>query len=386
MRTPPRILIADDNPDNLDIFRTRLAAQGYEILVATDGEEALAKATEQAPDLILLDIMMPKMDGIEVCRQLKVDSSLPFMPVIMVTAMADSKDIIAGLEAGGDEYLTKPVDQAALVARVKSMLRIKTLHDTIREQTAQLEAQSVELAEWNQRLEDRVADQVAEIERVSLVKRFLPPQLAELIVSSGGEKLLETHRRDITVVFCDLRGFTAFSETAEPEEVMGVLQKYYAAMWRLISQFEGTLERFAGDGLMVFFNDPMPCPDPAARAVRMAVAMRQRMGELGQTWGKFGYGLDFGIGIADGYATLGKIGFEEQFSYGAVGTVTNLAARLCAEARGGQILISQRVYAAVEGLVEAEPVGGELLLKGFHEPVRAFNVITLKETSKFREN
>ena len=380
MRTPPRILIADDNPDNLDIFRTRLADQGYETLVATDGEEALAKATEQVPDLVLLDIMMPKMDGIEVCRQIKAAPSLPFMPVIMVTAMADSKDIVAGLEAGGDEYLTKPVDQAALVARVKSMLRIKILHDTIQEQTARLEAQSAELAEWNQRLEDRVADQVAELERVSRVKRFLPPQLAELIVSSGGEKLLESHRRDITVVFCDLRGFTAFSETAEPEEVMGVLQEYYGAMWRLISQFEGTLERFAGDGLMVFFNDPVPCPDSGARAVCMAVAMRERMEELGQAWEKLGYGLDFGIGIAEGYATLGKIGFEGQFNYGAVGTVTNLAARLCAEALGGQILISQRVYAAVEHLVEAEPVPGEFLLKGFLKPVHAFNVLRLKES------
>jgi class 3 adenylate cyclase len=378
MRTPPRILIADDNPDNLDIFRARLAAQGYEILVATDGEEALGTATEQTPDLILLDIMMPRIDGFEVCRRLKATPSLPFMPIIMVTAMVDSEDIIAGLEAGGDEYLTKPVDQAALVARVKSMLRIKTLHDKVEEQTTRLRAQSAELEDWNQRLEHRVAEQIAELERVSRVKRFLPPQLAELIVSS--EELLESHRRHITVVFCDLRGFTAFSETAEPEEVMSVLQEYYAAMWRLISQFEGTLERFAGDGLMVFFNDPVPCPDAAARAVCMAVAMRQRMEELGLAWAKLGYGLDFGMGIAEGFATLGKIGFEGQFNYGAVGTVTNLAARLCAEALGGQILISQRVYASVEHLVEAEPVPGELLLKGFVKPVQAYNVQRLKES------
>jgi adenylate cyclase len=375
MRTPPRILVADDNPDNLDIIRTRLAAQDYEIIVAADGEEALAKATEQAPDLILLDIMMPRMDGLEVCRRLKAAPSLPFMPI---TAMADSKDVIAGLEAGGDEYLTKPVDQAALVARVKSMLRIKTLHDTVQEQAARLEAQSTELEEWNRRLEQRVAGQIAELERVSRVKRFLPPQLAELIVSS--EELLESHRRKITVVFCDLRGFTAFSETAEPEEVMGVLQEYYAAMWRLISQFEGTLERFAGDGLMVFFNDPMPCPDAAARAVCMAVAMRQRMEELGQAWEKLGYKLDFGIGIAEGYATLGKIGFAGQFNYGAVGTVTNLAARLCAEALGRQILISQRVYASVDHLVEVEPAPGEFLLKGFLKPMQAYNVLALKDS------
>lgn len=379
MRTPPRILIADDNPDNLDIFRTRLAAQNYEIIVANDGEEALAKATEHAPDLILLDVMMPKMDGFEVCRRLKSVPSLPFMPIIMVTAMADSKDVIAGLEAGGDDYLTKPVDQAALVARIKSMLRIKTLHDTVQEQAARLEAQSVELADWNQKLEDRVAEQVAELERVSRIKRFLPPQLAELIVSSGGEDLLQSHRRDITVVFCDLRGFTSFSETAEPEDVMGVLQEYYAAMWRLISQFGGTLERFAGDGLMVFFNDPLPCADSAAKAVCMAVGMRQRMEEIGQAWGRLGYGLDFGIGIAEGYATLGKIGFEGQFNYGAVGTVTNLAARLCAEALGGQILVNQRVYAAVERLIEAEPMR-ELMLKGFVKPVQAYNVLSLKES------
>jgi adenylate cyclase len=378
MRTPPRILIADDNPDNLDIFRTRLAAQGYEILVAANGEEALDKATQQTPDLILLDIMMPKMDGFEVCRRLKAAPALPFMPIIMVTAMADSRDIIAGLEAGGDEYLTKPVDQAALVARVKSMLRIKTLHDTVQEQAARLKAQSAELEEWNQKLEHRVAEQIAELERVSRVKRFLPPQLADLIVSS--EQLLESHRRHITVVFCDLRGFTGFSETAEPEEVMSVLQEYYAAMWRLISQFEGTLERFAGDGLMVFFNDPVPCPDAAARAVCMSVAMRQRMEELGQAWVKLGYGLDFGIGIAEGYATLGKIGYEGQFNYGAVGTVTNLAARLCAEALGKQILISQRVYASVENLVEVEPVPGEFVLKGFLKPVQAYNVLGLRES------
>ncbi len=378
MRAPARILIVDDNPENLDIFQTRLAVHGYEILTATDGEEALVAAREKQPDLILLDIMMPKMDGIEVCRRLKGDASLPFMPIIMVTAKADSKDIVAGLEAGGDEYLTKPVDQAALVARVKSMLRIKALHDTVQEQAARLEAQSLQLAEWSRTLEQCVAAQVAELERVGRLKRFVSPQLAELIVSSGGERLLESHRREITVVFCDLRGFTAFAETAEPEEVMGVLGEYHAAMGSLIFQFEGTLERFAGDGMMVFFNDPLPCPDPAARAVRMAVAMRQRVGELSGTWRKRGHQLGFGVGIALGYATLGKIGFEGRFDYGAIGTVTNLAARLCDEALGGQILVSERVYAAVEELVEAK-AAGEFALKGFHRPLTAYNVIRLKE-------
>jgi adenylate cyclase len=378
MRAPPRILIADDQPMNVDILQTRLAVHGYEILTATDGEEALAMARAQQPDLILLDIMMPKMDGIEVCRLLKSDGALPFMPIVMVTAKADTKDIVAGLEAGADEYLTKPVDQAALVARVKSMLRIKALHDTVQEQATRLEAQSAQLAEWNRMLEQRVADQLAELERMGRLKRFFSPQLAELIVSAGEDRLLESHRREVTVVFCDLRGFTAFAETSEPEEVMGVLREYHTALGELIFHFEGTLERFAGDGLMVFFNDPVPCPDPAVRAVRMAVAMRSRVGELSEKWRKHGHHLDFGVGIAQGYATLGKIGFEGRFDYAAIGTVTNLAARLCGEAEGGQILINQRVYAAMESIAIAEPVG-ELSLKGFVKPVPAFSLHELKD-------
>jgi adenylate cyclase len=378
MRAPPRILIADDQPMNVDILQTRLAVHGYEILTASDGEEALAIARAQLPDLILLDIMMPKMDGIEVCRLLKGDAALPFMPIIMVTAKADSMDIVAGLEVGADEYLTKPVDHAALVARVKSMLRIKALHDTVQEQAVRLEAQAQQLAEWNRTLEQRVTDQVAELERIGRLKRFFSRQLAELIISEGEDRLLESHRREVTVVFCDLRGFTAFSETTEPEEVMGVLRQYHAAMGEQIFRFEGTLERFTGDGLMVFFNDPVPCPDPAARAVRMAVGMRHQVGELTETWRKRGHQLDFGVGIAQGYATLGRIGFEGRFDYAAIGTVTNLAARLCGEAEGGQILINQRVYAAVEDFVVAEPVG-ELPLKGFVKPVPAFSILELTD-------
>jgi adenylate cyclase len=378
MRVPPRILVADDQPMNVDILQTRLAVHGYELLTAADGEEALGVARAQLPDLILLDIMMPKMDGLEVCRLLKGDAALPFMPIIMVTAKADTKDIVAGLEAGADEYLTKPVDQAALVARVKSMLRIKALQDTVQEQADRLEAQALQLADWNRTLEQRVAEQLAELERIGRLKRFFSPQLAELIVSTGEEKLLESHRREVTVVFCDLRGFTAFAETTEPEEVMEVLRDYHTALGELIFRYEGTLERFTGDGLMVFFNDPVPCPDPAARAVRMAVAMRQRVGELTETWRKRGHQLDFGVGIAQGYATLGKIGFEGRFDYAAIGRVTNLAARLCGEATGSQILISQRVYAAVEALAVADQVG-ELLLKGFFKPVPAYNVWALKD-------
>jgi class 3 adenylate cyclase len=377
MRTPPRILIVDDQPMNVDILQTRLAVHGYDILTATDGEAAVQLARAEQPDLMLLDVMMPKMDGIEVCQRLKGDAALPFMPIIMVTAKSDSKDVVAGLDAGADEYLTKPVDQAALVARVKSMLRIKNLHDTVQEQATRLEAQAVQLAEWNQMLEQRVQEQVTELERMGRLKRFFSPQLAEVVVSSGGEKLLQSHRREVTVVFCDLRGFTAFAETTEPEDVMTVLREYHHAMGTLIFQFEGTLERFTGDGMMVFFNDPLPCPDPSVRAVRMAVAMRQQMAKLLEKWRKSGYELNFGIGIAHGYATLGMIGFEGRVDYAAIGPVTNLASRLCDEAQGGQILISQRVLAAVDAWVQADPAG-EFVLKGLSEPVPAFHVLTLK--------
>lgn len=378
MRTPPWILIADDDPANLDIFQARLAAHGYTVLAATDGEQALAVARAQRPDLILLDIVMPGLDGLEVCRRLKADSTLPFVPIIMVTAKSDPQDIVAGLEAGGDEYLTKPVDQSALVARVKAMLRIKSLHDKIQDQAVQLEAQATQLAEWNRTLEQRVADQIAVLDRVSRLKRFLSPQLAELIVSSGNEAFLESHRQEVAAVFCDLRGFTSFSETAEPEEIMSVLRQFHTAVGELVFRYEGTLERFTGEGVMVFFNDPLPCPDPSARAVRMAVDIRQRVNELSREWRRRGHQLDLGVGIAQGYATLGKIGFEGRFDYGAIGTVTHLASRLCDEALPGQILISQRVHAAVEQLVEVESVTG-LSLKGFLRPVSAYNVLRLKE-------
>ena len=374
MRSPPRILIADDNVANVDILRTRLASQGYEVVTAMDGEAALTAAREHRPDLILLDVMMPKRDGFEVCRLLKADATLPFMPIILVTAKAETRDIVGGLESGADEYLTKPVDHAALTARVKSILRIKALHDTVLEQSARLEAQAAQLTEWNQTLERRVAEQLGEIERVSRLKRFLAPQLAELVMSMGGERLLESHRRDVAVVFCDLRGFTAFAETAEPEEVMDLLRQYHAVLGEIIHRFEGTLERFLGDGLMVLFNDPIPCPDAAARAVRMAVDMRDSVARLTEQWRKRGHALGFGVGIDQGYATLGRIGFEGRFDYAAIGTVANVASRLCNEAKPGQILISPRVLMKVENAVKVEPVG-EFELKGIRRPLAAYNVL-----------
>jgi class 3 adenylate cyclase/CheY-like chemotaxis protein len=340
------------------------------VLTAGDGETALALARERQPDLLLLDVMMPGLDGLEVCRRLKADRTLPFMPVILVTAKADSRDVVAGLDAGADEYLPKPVDQAALVARVKSMLRIKALHDTVEEQAAAL-------GEWNRTLESRVQAQVAELERLGRLKRFFSPQLADAIVQGGAEDPLRTHRREVTVVFADLRGFTAFAESAEPEEVMTVLGEYHREMGRLILAHEGTLERFTGDGLMVFFNDPIPIPDAPARAVRMAVAMRDRVAELSAKWRREGFALDLGLGIARGYATLGAIGFEGRWDYAALGTVTNLAARLCGEARPGQILVAHRVLAALDDLLDVEPLG-EVGLKGFLRPIPVFNVLGLR--------
>ena len=373
MRQPPLILIADDNEANRDILARRLEVHGYGLAMAADGAEALSQARALLPDLILLDVMMPKFDGLEVCRQLKADKSLPFIPIILVTARSDTKDIVAGLEIGADEYLTKPVDQAALVARVRSILRIKELHDTVHEQATRLASQSQELAQWNRTLEQRVADQLAEIERIGRLRRFLSPQIAEAIVSAGGDKVLESHRREITVVFCDLRGFTSFAETAEPEEVMKVVREYHETLGKLIHKHEATLERFTGDGLMVWFNDPLPCPDPSLKAVRMAVEMRDSVAGLLQRWRKLGHELGFGVGIAQGYATLGRIGFEGRFDYAAIGTVVNLAARLCGEAADGQILVDRKVNLAVETAATTEQAG-QLTLKGLHRSVATFNV------------
>jgi adenylate cyclase len=374
MRQPARILVVDDHPANLEIMETRLVAQGYEVITAMDGEQALRRAREATPDLVLLDVMMPGKDGIQVCRELKADQSLPFMPIILVTAKSDPQDVVAGLDAGGDEYVTKPIDQAALVARVRSILRIKALHDVVQEQAARLE-------EWSRTLEQRVAAQLTEIERLGALRRFLSPQIAELILTSGDAHLLESHRREVVVVFCDLRGFTGFAETAEPEEVMAVLGQYHQALGELTFRYEGTLERFVCDGVVVLFNDPLPCPDPVARAVRMALDMRARVSELARSWRKQGHELGFGVGIAQGFATLGQVGFAGRFDYSAIGSVPNLASRLCDAASDAEILINQRAFAAIEHLVEAELVG-ELSLKGFARPVTAYRVLRLEEGAR----
>jgi adenylate cyclase len=364
------ILVVDDNEDNRDMLARRLKRQGHEVLTAAGGNAALTALAGAPVDLVLLDVMMPDLDGYAVLQRLKADPALRDIPVLMISALDELESVVRCIELGAEDYLSKPFDPVLLQARIGACLEKKRLHD----QEARYRG---ELAEWNRTLERRVAEQVAQLERLGRLKRFFSPQLAELIVTGGADDPLKTHRREVTVVFVDLRGFTAFAETAEPEEVMGVLREYHADMGRLILEHEGTLERFTGDGMMIFFNDPVEVPNPAERAVRMAIAMRDLVGGLGARWRKRGWDLALGVGIALGYATIGAIGFEGRLDYGAIGTVTNLAARLCGEAAGSQILVSARVAGAVEDLIDADDVG-PVTLKGLARPVQVWSVRGLR--------
>jgi adenylate cyclase len=360
------ILVVDDNDDNRDLLARRLRRQGYEVVTAAGGRAALDALAEAPVDLVLLDVMMPDLDGYAVLQRVKGDSTLRDIPVLMISALDEMDSVVRCIQLGAEDYLGKPFDPVLLQARIGACLEKKRLHD-------QDARHRRELAELNQTLERRVAEQVAQLERLGRLKRFFSPQLAEAIVAGGADDPLKTHRREVTVVFVDLRGFTAFAETAEPEEVMGVLREYHAEMGRLILEHAGTLERFTGEGMMIFFNDPVEIPNPAERALRMAVAMRDVVAGLAARWRKRGWDLALGVGIAQGYATIGAIGFEGRLDYGAIGTVTNLAARLCGEAKGGQILISARVAAAVEDMIDAEDVG-PLTLKGLARPVPIWSV------------
>ena len=359
---PSKILIVDDEPFNLDLLEQELGDYDYVMERAGDGVEALEKTASFKPDVILLDYMMPRMNGVEVVKRLRESQEHKGIPVILLTAKATQEDKVAGLDAGADDYVTKPFDAIELLARVRAMVRLKTMHDT--------------LEDWNRSLAETVRRQVADLERMARLKRYLSPQIAETILCDD-ESLFKTHRREITIVFLDLRGFTAFSDSAEPEEVMDLLRRYHGEMGKLVFKFDGTLERFMGDGIVVIFNDPIPCQDHAQKAARMALEMRDRVKELRGAWSKMGYDLDLGVGMAAGYATLGTVGFEGRMDYSTVGNLPNLAARLCAEAKGGQILTDQKTMSRLENTFEAESIP-ELNLKGINRSVAAFNITGMK--------
>jgi len=341
-----KILAVDDTPENLRLLDALLSPRGYELVTASSGAEALALIATERPDLLLVDIVMPGMNGYEVTKQVRADAASRHLPIIMITATGGA-DLVRSLEAGADDFVSKPFDQHELLARVKSLLRVKSYYDTVQRQREEL-------------------------------SRFLSPQIAELITSDEGKRLLDGHRRAITVVFCDLRDSTPFWETVEPEEVISVLREYHGAMGELIAEHGGTLEHFEGDGMMVFFNDPIEMPEHELRAVRMAIAMRERFETISVAWKKKGYGLGFGVGISVGYATLGRIGYEGRYDYAAIGNVTIVAARLSGKAEAGQILISQRLNAAIEERIETVPMG-EIELKGMARPLQAFSVVRARD-------
>jgi class 3 adenylate cyclase/CheY-like chemotaxis protein len=371
MDTPVTVLAVDDQPANLRLLDAVLTPRGHRVLTALSGAEGLALLETEDVDLVLLDIVMPEMDGHEVCRRIRSTPATEFLPVVMITA-SGSEQRLAALESGADDFVTKPFDQSELLARVASLARIKRYHDTIRRQAD-------ELTEWNTELESRVARQVEELERTNRLRRFLSPQLADLVISD--ENLLESHRREIVVVFCDLRNFTPFARNSEPEEVMGVLREYHAAIGAFVHEYKGTLERFTGDGIMAFFNDPVPQDDAAERAVRMSIGIRDDVRELAERWLRRGHDLALGIGIAQDFATLGRIGFEGRFDYAAIGSVTNLAARLCSDAGPWQVLVTDRVLAATEHVCVAETVG-DVQPKGFSRTVRVHNITALDDNKR----
>jgi adenylate cyclase len=368
--TRPTVLYVDDNSD-LRAHVRQLLTRHYNVFLAADGLDGLEKARRYLPDLVLSDQMMPRLSGREFLAAVRQDDRLQSTPLIFLTARAGTEARIESLEAGADDYLAKPFDEQELLVRIGNLLRARA-------QERQLAVLNKQLGEWNAKLEDRVREQVGQLEKLGRLKRFFSPQLADLIIAGGADDPLKSHRRELAVAFLDLRGFTAFSEISEPEEIMAVLHQYHAAIGELILAHEGTLERFTGDGMVVFFNDPLPVPNPAERAVRMAIAMRECVGRLSLEWRKRDYRLDFGIGLTQGFATIGAIGFEARWDYSAIGSVINLAARLCEEAKPGQILMSRRLLSTVEHLVEVEPVG-DLALKGFHNPVPVYNLMKFKE-------
>ena len=366
MTTPAKVLVVDDTPHNVKLLADLLGVKGYAVATAVNGEEALAKVASESPDLVLLDVMMPGLSGYDVCRRLRADPATALLPIVLVTSLDPQGERVKGIEAGADDFLPKPINQAELFARVRSLLRVKSLQDEVKRQAEALK-------DWNTKLEERVAEQVAELKGMAQLKRFFAPAVADAIVSAGETSILTLHRREISYVFVDLRGFTAFTDSAEPEEVETVLQQFHATMGALIAAYGGTLDRFAGDGILLFFNDPLPVPDAAKRATRMALDMQDQFRPLRARWSKLGYELDLGVGIAQGYATLGAFGYEGRVDYTAIGSVVNLAARLSDEAGPGEIFIDRKTRAALDDAASVESLG-PMALKGFIHPVPVFRL------------
>ncbi|HQR10423.1 MAG TPA: response regulator [Casimicrobiaceae bacterium] len=364
MSAPPRVLVVDDTPANVKLLADLLEVKGFGVATATNGEDALAKVAAERPDLVLLDVMMPGLSGYDVCRRIRAEQETALLPVVLVTSLDPQGERLKGIEAGADDFLAKPINQAELFARVRSLLRIKALQDEVRRQAD-------ELKEWNAKLEVRVADQVAQMQRLSQLKRFFSPKVVDAIVSAGEASILALHRREICYVFADLRGFTSFTDHAEPEEVEAVLREYHATLGTIAIAHDGTIDRFAGDGILIFFNDPFPVPEPGKRAAAMALSMQAQFAPLRTRWQALGHDLDLGIGIALGFATLGAFGFEGRRDYTAIGSVVNLADRLCGEATGGRILIDRRTRAGLGDDADVEPAG-PFPLKGYAQPVPAF--------------
>jgi class 3 adenylate cyclase/DNA-binding SARP family transcriptional activator/ActR/RegA family two-component response regulator len=374
------VLVVDDNATNVRLLEAILSSHGYRVSSAADGAAALAalaaaaggsgSSSGEAPDLMLLDIQMPGIDGFEVCRRLRADPATEALPVIMVTA-AGSQEKLAALDAGADDFLPRPFEQAELLARVRSLLRMKYYRD-------QALGQAAELAAWNRALEDQVRERVAELERMQGLRRFLSSRVAEIVLAAGeGAALLEPHRREVAILFCDLRGFTAFSVSAEPEEVVGALKQFHRLVGGLIAAHGGTVGPFTGDGMMVIFNDPVPCPAPALDAVRMALELRDEVSAFEAQWRRRGHVLSAGIGVTFGYATLGVMGFDDRSDYMAVGPVVNLASRLCDSAAGGEILVSPQVVAQLEASVVCIDKG-RMELRGFPYPQPVYAVERLQ--------
>jgi adenylate cyclase len=359
-----RILVVDDVEANVLVLQNLLRQEGYSNVHTTTDSRTVVDLHRANPfDLILLDLQMPQPSGLEIMEQLKPVPGADFLPVIVVTAFSDEENCLKALRQGARDYIVKPFNRAEAVQRISNYLEVRMLY---RERQRQSEI-----------LEQRVREQVDQLERLARLKRFFSPQLAERILAGGIDDPLRTHRRDITAVYIDLRGFTAFTETAEPEEVMEILHRYHAEMGRLILEHEGTIEFFAGDGIMVIFNDPVEVANPAERALRMALGMQEAFAPLAESWRQRNFDLGIGIGVAQGYATIGAIGFEGRWDYGVIGTVTNLAARLCGEARPGQVVAHRKALAGITNLFDVAPLG-KISLKGIAQGVDAFDVLAVR--------